>query len=240
MEVVMQELITVALASAGSLIALFFLAKLMGYRQLSQMSMFDYINGITIGSIAAEMATSLEDDFMKPLVAMIVYAVLVTVASILEDKSVKMRRFLAGKPTILYDRDTLYFANLKKAKLDLGEFLMLCRVSGYFDLSKIETVILEANGQLSFLPKVEERPLTPKDMNLSPEQERLVANIIIDGNVMQKNLQHIGKDERWLNKQLSSHNIKDVKEVFLATCDAQNQVSVYRKEKGKMNIDILD
>lgn len=102
---------------------------------MSQMSMFDYINGITIGSIAAEMATSLEENFVQPLTAMIVYAL----------------------AAILLNHGELYRENLKKAKIDVNKFLVQCRVNGYFDVSKLETAILEGNGKISFLPKVSDR-----------------------------------------------------------------------------------
>ncbi|MDD5934630.1 MAG: DUF421 domain-containing protein [Clostridiales bacterium] len=236
----MKDLITVFFASISSLVALFFLTKLIGARQMSQMSMFDYINGITIGSIAAEMATSLESDFMKPLLAMIIYALMVTLVSILSDKSVRARRFIDGKAKILYDNGELYYKNLKKARFNLGEFLMQCRVKGYFDLSNVQTIILEANGNISILPISEQRPVTPNDLDLKPTTERLVANVIIDGNIMEHNLKHMGKDVKWLSKQLQVHGITDVKDVFLATCDCNNQLCVYRKIEEEMKRDILE
>lgn len=88
----MKEIIYVIALSLGSIIAIFVLTKLMGYRQMSQMSMFDYINGITICSIAAAMATSLEENFMQPLIAMIVYALAAILLSWISSKSIKARR----------------------------------------------------------------------------------------------------------------------------------------------------
>ena len=174
-----QEIIHVIALSALSLVVLFLLTKLMGYRQMSQMSLFDYINGITIGSIAAELATNLED-YHRPLTAMIVYGVIAVLLSIITEKSIRMRRFMNGKPLILLHHGTLYEENLKKAKIDLNEFLEQCRVSGYFDLSMLQAVILEGNGKLSFLPKTQERPLTPADLNLQPESEDLTAILVLD------------------------------------------------------------
>lgn len=236
----MRDLVTVFFASIGSIVALFFLTKLIGVRQMSQMNMFDYINGITIGSIAAEMATSLESDFMKPLLAMIIYALFVAMVDIFTDRSVIARRFVDGKARVIYDNGELYFKNLKKSKLSITELLMQCRVKGYFDLANVQTIILEANGSLSVLPIAEQRPLTPNDMNFKPDIERLVANVVIDGNIMQRNLKHMGKDEKWLMKQLQAHGVADIKEVFLATCDCNNQVCVYRKIEDEMKRDILE
>ena len=128
-----MEILYVIALSLGSIVAIFILTKLMGYRQMSQMSMFDYINGITIGSIAAEMATSLEENFVQPLVAMIVYAMSALMLSWIGSKSIRARRVIEGKPLVLMDHGKLYRENLKKAKIDVTEFLVQCRVNGYFD-----------------------------------------------------------------------------------------------------------
>lgn len=138
----MKEILYIIILSLGSVIALFILTKLMGYRQMSQMSMFDYINGITIGSISAEMATSLESSFVEPLTAMIVYALAALFLSWFSSKSIKARKVIEGAPLVLLNNGELYRENLKKAKIDASEFLVQCRVSGYFDISKLETACL--------------------------------------------------------------------------------------------------
>jgi uncharacterized membrane protein YcaP (DUF421 family) len=235
----MNEILYVIALSLGSLIAIFVLTKLMGYRQMSQMSMFDYIVGITIGSIAAEMSTSLDEDFMQPLVAMIVYAVFSVLLSVGSSHSIRFRRFVEGKPLVLLNNGELYYKNLKRAKIDSSEFLEQCRVSGYFDVSKLETAILEGNGKFSFLPKSTDRPLTPSDVNLSPQQDFMVANVIIDGKVMHENLRHTGKDETWLRSQIKGQGAKQVEEVLLATCDVNNHLTVFLKENKKAQKDVL-
>ncbi len=127
-----MDLLKIVALSLGSVIFLFILTKLMGNKEMSGLSMFDYIIGITIGSIAAEMATALESDFMQPLVAMAVYAVVSIVISVLSYKSLKFRRISSGDSLILLDNGEIYRDNLKKAKLDLNEFLMQCRINRIF------------------------------------------------------------------------------------------------------------
>lgn len=124
-----MDLLKIVALSFGSLIFLFILTKLMGNKEMSQLSMFDYIIGITIGSIAAEMSTALESDFMQPVVAMAVYAAVSIIISIFSYKSLKFRRIISGNSLILFDNGQLYRDNLKKAKLDLNEFLMQCRTA---------------------------------------------------------------------------------------------------------------
>lgn len=127
-----MDLLKIVALSFGSLIFLFILTKLMGNKEMSQLSMFDYIIGITIGSIAAEMSTALENDFMQPVVAMAVYAAVSIIISICSYKSLKFRRIISGNSLILLDNGELYRDNLKKAKLDLNEFLMQCRTARIF------------------------------------------------------------------------------------------------------------
>ena len=234
-----MNILYIAALSIGSIVELLILCKLMGYRQLSQMSMFDYVNGITIGSIAAEMATSLEDNFVYPMTAMIIYAAAVILLSWGSSKSIRIRRIVTGKPIVLLNNDKLYEKNFRKAKIDLNEFLTQCRVSGYFDLSQLESAILEENGRISFLPKSEHRPATPKDLQLVPGKDSLVANIIIDGHIMTQNLKASGKDERWLMHQLNAHGVSNIRDVFLATCDLNNQFNVYLRTPADQAPDIF-
>ena len=235
----MAEVLYIIALSIGSIITLFILTKLMGYRQMSQMSMFDYINGITIGSIAAEMATSLESNFLQPLTAMIVYALAALFLSWFSSKSIKARRVIEGAPLVILNNGELYRNNLKKAKIDVTEFLAQCRIHGYFDISKLEAAILEGNGKISFLPKASDRPVTPADMQLSPNQDYMVANVILDGKIMEENLRHTGNDEKWLQNQIKGQGAKQVEDVLLATCDSSNKVTVYLKCNQKEARDVL-
>ena len=119
-----MDIFKVLITSVVSIVVLFFITKAIGNRQMSQLTMFDYINGITIGSIAAELATSLEE-FTKPLTALIVYGLVSFLIAYITNKSIKIRRFVEGQALLLYDNGTIYEKNLMKAKLDIDEFLTL-------------------------------------------------------------------------------------------------------------------
>ncbi len=234
-----MEYLTICYQALFSIIALMILTKFMGYRQVSQFSMFDYINGITIGSIAAEMAIDLEGNFIKPFVAMVVYTIVVILLSKLSQKSIKLRRLINGKAIMIYQNGQIYNENLRKAKMNVDEFLVECRVNGYFDLSQIDSAVLEPNGKISILPVAKDRPATPKDLGIEPTQEEIFANIIIDGKVMPENLKHIGRDMNWLNQKLDGQNIKKTEDVFLAICDKQDNFYVYPKVNQIVDQDIL-
>lgn len=224
-----MTIIKIIFLSLGSILVLFILTKIMGNREMSQLSMFDYIVGITIGSIAAEMSTSLENNFWEPVVAMVVYGIIATSISYLSCKSLKFRRFFSGKSKILLDNGKLYQKNFLKAKLDINEFLMQARINGYFNISDIQTAILEPNGRISFIPISTKRPVNSVDLNLTPPPDNVVINVILDGIVLQENLQKTGKDIKWLEKELDKQNISNFKDVFLATYDNEHNLSIYVK-----------
>ena len=170
---------------------------------------------------------------------MVVYAILTLFLSLLTSKSIRARRFVEGEPLVLVNNGEMYRDNLRKAKIDVTELLVQCRINGYFDISKIQTAVLEGNGKISFLPKVSDRPATPADMQLSPQQDYMVANVILDGKIMKKNLQHTGNDEKWLRKQIQGQGAKKIEDVLLATCDSSNQVTVFLKNNKKEAKDIF-
>ena len=224
-----MEIIKVLLTSLLSVGALFAGAKIMGHKQMSQLDFFDYISGITIGSIAAELATELEEP-LKPLIAIAVYGAAAVLLSKITSLFPKTRKYINGTPTILMNNGKLYRENLKKAKLDLSEFMVMCRQQGYFNLSDIQTAVFEFNGKLSILPVSKKRPANPEDLNLSPAPEFIHTEVIMDGRILDENLKRMGLDDKWLLKQLNAQGYKKVEEVFLALCDENNQLTVFAME----------
>lgn len=225
----MLDILWVVVLSLVSLGVLFLLCKLIGKQQIAQMSAFDYVNSITIGSIAAELATNLEE-WQKPLTALLVYGTATAAVSILCCRSMKVRHFVNGTPMILYRSGILYRKNLAKAKLDLNSFLEQCRMAGYFDLSQLEAVILEPSGQLSLLPKAAQRPLTPEDMKLTVTQESIWSSLILDGKLLEENLKASGFGKDWLDKQLHARDLGPVSQIAYAACDRQGRFFACRLE----------
>ena len=206
--------------------ALFLIAKIMGHKQMSQLDFFDYITGITIGSIAAELATELETP-LQPLISMGVYGVISVLLSKATHLLPRSRKYINGSPTILMDGGKLYRENLKKAKLDLSEFMVMCRQQGYFNLNDIQTAVFEFNGQLSILPVSSKRPANPQDLNLTLPMETIQTEVIMDGRILGENLHRIGFNEKWLEKQLRVQGYKRPDEIFLALWDEQNQLTLF-------------
>lgn len=225
-----MNFLVLCLTTICSFVVLFLAAKFVGHKQIAQLDFFDYITGITIGSIAAELATELEEPW-KPFTAMVIYGAITLLLSVLTNKFPRTRKYLNGTPTILMDHGKLYRENLKKARLDLSEFMVLCRQLGYFDLTSIQTAVFEYNGKLTILPVSSQRPVTPNDMNLAPEQELLFTELIMDGRILEDNLKRMGLDITWLDKQLEQRHIHTAKDVFLALCDRNLKFVVYQNSK---------
>ncbi len=219
--------------------ALFILTKIMGNKQMSQLTMFDYIIGITIGSIAAEMATEHENS-LHALIAMAVYALTSVIISYATTKWVACRRVIFGKSVIIMNGGVLYRKNMKKTHLDLNEFLTQCRSQGYFDLSDIDMAVLEPNGKLSIMPFSEKRPVTAEDLKILPSIDSVCFNVIMDGDIMHKNLKAAGRDERWLKAELKLQNKTDIKDIFLATVDRKGSLKIFESADKKAKNDIFE
>lgn len=200
------------------MVLLFFMTKLTGDKQISQMSAFDYIVGITIGSAAAEMAIG-GDVFVPATVVTFLYGIAAFIISYVCNKSVRVRRYLNGEPLVLYSNGVFYKRNMAKVRIDMGEFLTQCRVAGHFSLENLETVIMESNGKLSFLTK---------------KTDDLTVNLIIDGRIITENLERIGKNEWWLMTQLDSRRLR-IRDVMLGAVDKGRLVFYTFNENDEKN-----
>lgn len=222
-----MEVLNVILASLFSAAALFLIAKIIGHKQVAQLEFFDYITGITIGSIAAELATTLDKPWWKPTIAMLVFGAVAVCLSLLTRILPRTRKFINGTPTIVLNNGKLYRENMKKAKLELSEFLLLCRQEGYFNLNDIQTAVFEYNGKLSILPVSNKRPLNPEDMKLAPKPEHIGTEIIMDGKILGENLKRKGLSVEWLKKEIENQGYKHAKEIFLGICYDNNELTLF-------------
>ncbi len=234
-----MEFIKICLTAVLSIAELFILTKIMGRRQISQLSFFDYIIGISFGSIAADMAFNEIGEIWKPALAMLIYAIVATLLSLAGNKSIRFRRAFEGEALILLNNDKLYRNNFKKSKIDINEFLTQCRINGYYDPNELQMVIIEANGQMSFLPKSENRPVTPQDIGVHLSKSSAPFVVISDGKILSDNLNGCGKNEIWLREKLKENNEPPISKIFLAMSDGE-QVIVYEENNTEKTRDIYN
>lgn len=230
----------VLLRAVLSLIILFLMTKLMGRKQVAQLTPFDYIIGISIGSIAAEFAVNRDTPILDGIVGLVVYSLAAVLISILTDKSLAMRRFFTEKPLLLIQHGKINDRELRKSKMDLNDLLSQCRVAGAFSIDEIEHAVLEPNGQLSILKKAEQSPVTPQQLSLNVQPAVLCAEVILDGRVMTENLKGIGHDETWLSHALKEQGAPSADQIFLALCDENGTLSVFLRGEIKRPMDILE
>lgn len=231
------------IASLVSLVILFIITKILGNKQISQLNMFDYINGITIGSIAAEMATDDSlDDMIMAAVAIVVYGAVGLLISYACLKSIHCRHIITGREIILIGNGKIYPNSIKRARLDVNDLLTKARISGYYDISDIQWAILEDNGEISFLPKTQASPPTLSDILPACDyntQPKPPVYVIIDGKILHSNLKNSGKDETWLSRQLKQLHLGAAKDVFLAFVNENGDLVAYENIGGEPKQDIF-
>ena len=234
-----MEILDVILRCLISLVTLFFVTKMIGKKQVSQFSLFDYVIGISIGNFAAEMALNLDSDYMHGTIAVIVFGIVAYLVSIITLKNLKLRRFFIGDPTIIIEDGKILYKNLKKTKFDINDLLEESRINGYFDIQEIDYALMEANGKISFLAKPDFQKPTNKDLNINKEKTGLCANLIIDGKIIYESLKIMHKDEKWLKHEIKVKGYK-LQDIILATLDLKENFIVYGKNVNSKTYDILN
>ncbi|MFA6694337.1 MAG: DUF421 domain-containing protein, partial [Bacillota bacterium] len=215
----------VLIRSTFSFITLFVLTRVMGRRQISQLNFFDYINGITIGSIAATLAIDISRESLPTFIGLLAYTFWVMLLTLLEQKSRTMRRLINGKSTIAIQNGKILENNLKIYGYTIDDLKMILRTQGSFNLSDIEYAIIEANGQISTLLKTQMQPITPKNLNIATDYQGLAIDLISDGKIIEDNLKLLGLTKEWLLKQLVDRNLQ-VKDIFYAELETSGDLYI--------------
>ncbi len=223
-----MDFLNVVILGVVSFIVLFVLSRIMGYRAISELSFFDYVVGITIGSIAAEMSTNIDMEWWKGVTAMVIYALLDVLFTVLSQKNVLARQIISGNPIILIYKGKIYKKNLKKARIELNDLLSSARSAGYFNIADVDYAIMETTGKISFQPVALKRPLNPKDFNFAPQSEGLTINVIMDGKIMEDDLADAKIDKKDLIRRVRQQD-KDVKNIFLGIMDSNGVLTLFDK-----------
>ena len=225
----MSDFLNICFRTILVLVILFFITKMMGKKQISELNFFDYIVGITIGSIAADISLDIEKDMLAGIAALFIYGFISYIISFVSIKSILARRFFIGVPTVLVEKGKIIESGLKKAKIDVNDLLMEARENGYFNLDEIDYALMEVNGNISFLPKEKEKPVTKRDMKIKCSNEGLTVNAIIDSKYMANNMKAINKDKEWLDHELKVNGYDNYDNILLATIDNNYKVTIYEK-----------
>ena len=225
----MSDFLNICFRTILVLIILFFITKMMGKKQISELNFFDYVVGITIGSIAADISLDIEKNMIAGIAALFIYGFISYIISFVSIKSILARRFFIGVPTVLVEKGKIIESGLKKSKIDVNDLLMEARENGYFNLDEIDYALMEVNGNISFLPKEKEKPVTKKDMKIKCNNEGLTVNAIIDSKYMVNNMKAINKDKEWLDHELKVNGYDNYDNILLAMINNNYKVTIYEK-----------
>lgn len=234
----MNEGLVVFVRGILAFFSLLIFTKLLGKKQISQLTLFDYALGITIGSIAATMTTDLASRAWPHWIGLLTWVVAGLGIDLLTTKSRYASKYIEGEPTIIIMNGKILEDNMRKMRYNATNLLQQLRCKDIFDLSEVQFAVLEPDGELSVLKKPELLPVTLKDMNIAPQKTGLAVEIIYDGILIDMNLKKINRDEKWLKAELKKQGVKHISEVFLAIYEASGSLYVDKyKDKIKKKID---
>ncbi|MDT3416679.1 MULTISPECIES: DUF421 domain-containing protein [Brevibacillus] len=219
----MPEWLNLVIRSVVALVYLFILTKLIGKRQIRQLTYIEYIVGISIGSIAAFMASDMDGPIYHSLVAMTIFALIPVAIEWLSLKSKKIRDVVEGKATILIKDGKILEDNLKKERLTAEDLMEQLRMKNVFRLADVEFALMETNGEISVLLKSQHRPVTPQDLDLPVAQAEEPQAVIMDGTIMDESLANLGLNRNWLRMELQKAGVA-LENVFLGQVDRAGQL----------------
>ncbi|SHE88022.1 Uncharacterized membrane protein YcaP, DUF421 family [Seinonella peptonophila] len=211
-----------------SFVVLLMLARILGKVQISQLTFFNYITGITIGSMAADIAAESQTPFLNGLISLIWWSILTILVGYISLKSTKGRILLDGQPSILIKQGVIMEDVLKANRLNLDDLSMLLREKSVFSLKDVDYAILEPDGKLSVLKKVTQQSVTKQDIQISSHSKYLPSEIISDRKIVEKNLKELGLDQSWVLRELRKQGIQSIDEVFYAEIQADGSLLIQK------------
>lgn len=222
----MPIILVVVIRSIVSFFFLLVLVRLMGKQQISELTFFDYVVGITIGSIASTISVEVNQNAIATLTGLTVWAILAFSLAAISLKSVWVRKVVEGEATVVVENGKILEKNLKKIRLSIDDLISQLRVQGVFNLTDVEFAMFETNGKLSVQKKSQKQPVTPADLNIPTGYDGLPTTLISDGVLLKDALKALNLSQAWLQYQLDKQNIKDITEVSLAQLDTKGNLYV--------------
>lgn len=211
------------------------LSKLIGIKIISQMNFFDFIMGVSVGSMIAKIVIDKDHVVFSGITALLMFTLLTIATSYLNLKSYTARMIMNAKTLILIENGRIIDKNVRKLKITVNELMMKLREKDVFNLEDVQFAIMERNGQLSVLIKSNKKPATPYDMELNVKNSSLLNDIIIDGKIIDKNLKIAGIDKKWLQSEIKKKNINKIEDIFYAGVDKNKKLIISEKYPNNFN-----
>jgi len=218
--------VVVIIRSAISFFVLLILVRLMGKQQVAQLTFFDYIVGITIGSIAGTLSVQVNENTLATLAGMGTWAILAILLAVVGIHNSWLRKVVDGEATVVVKDGKILEENLKKIRIPIEELMSELRTQGVFSVADVENALFEPGGKISIQKKSDKQPLTPSDMKLTAQYDGLPTTLIMDGMIQEEELHSLGLSKAWLHHQLNKQNIREAAEVSLAQLDTKGNLYV--------------
>jgi len=207
-------------------LSLLVFTRFLGKTQVGQLTLYEYISGITIGSIAATVVSSDQGKVWSHYYDLLLFVVLTYFISLLTIKSRSLRKIIEGSPTIVIENGRILVDNMRGMRLDLDELNGKLREKDVLDPSEVQYAIVETSGELSVIKKSDYQPLTKSDLNIHLPGPTFPIELIMDGEIIESNLQNQAYSRAWLKKQLAERNISSVSQVTYAAIDSKGQLFI--------------
>ena len=222
----MPVIAVVIIRSIISFFILLLFVRLMGKQQVAQLTFFDYVVGITIGSIASTTSVQVNENLISTLAGLATWTILAIMLAYFSLHNTKLRKLVDGKATVVIENGKILESNLKVIRVPIEQLLSELRAQGVFNIDDVEYALLEPSGKLSIQKKAQKQPLTPVDLSIPTQYDGLPTNVILDGVLLESALKSLNLSKAWLNFQLGTKNILDIKEVSLAQLDTKGNLYV--------------
>lgn len=209
---------------------LFIFTQLIGKRLISQLNFFDFIVGITIGSIAASLSVEKNVSISHGITSLILWGLVPIIVSKIALVSIPARKLFDGVPVVVIENGRILEDRLKKQKYSINDLLEELRLGGVFNISEVESAILETNGRISIQIKAQKQPATLADLGIPSSQQGLYANVIVDGRILQEQLRIVNRDKAWLLDEIRKRNIESIEEIIFASSDSKGNLYIDLKE----------
>lgn len=202
--------------------------RAMGKREIGQLQPFELAISIMIADLASIPMTEIGIPITNGIIPILGLLIMHLIISYINLKSVKLREIICGKPSILIYRGKIDEKALKKERFTINELQERLRGNNIVNLGDVEYAVLETNGEITVILKPEKRPVIVEDLNIQPEYEGITYDLVVDGKIMYDNLKKMGKDYKWLKKQLKPFNMIP-EQALIATIDGKNQIFCQKK-----------
>ena len=226
-------MISTIIKTAAAYVFALILARIMGRKLISQMTFFDFIVGVTMGTLTANVMVDMSNPASSSVTALIILSALSIGIGFLNIKSFKLRKMIDSEPVTLVKNGTIIEENMKNTRLTINELMMKMREKNAFSLADVEFAIMETDGMLSVLTKADKKPVTPSQMNIKAESEGLMKDVIIDGNLIEENLKAAGVDKNWIKGELQKQNVNNFSDVFYGGIYGNKKLHISRKSNNE-------